>query len=107
MNLLKLFLALLAAISLSACCADLDEKKVRAELNKYLHVGDSREKAELVMKSHGISLSYDQYQQRYQSNITDKNSTFNPFDKSVIVYIYIDQSGLVSKIEVSNSYTFL
>lgn len=101
---MKLLWVLLAVMSLSSCCADLDKEKVRAELSKELHVGDSREKAELVLKSHGMDFSYDKFEQRYQSGIRGENCAF---DKSVIVYIYINKSGLVSKIEVSNSYTFL
>ncbi len=101
---MKLLWVVLAVVSLSSCCADLDKEKISAELHKDLHVGDSREKAELVLKSRGIEFSYDEYQQRYQSNIRGENCAF---DKSVLVFIYLNKSGLVSKIEVSNSYTFL
>lgn len=104
LNHLKLLWVLLAVMSLSSCCADLDKEKISAELNKELHVGDSRGKVESILKIHGIDFSYDEYQQRYQSGIRGENCAF---DKSVIVLIYINESGLVSKIEVSNSYTFL
>lgn len=89
---------------LSGCCAGLDEEIIRDKLTKELHVGDSREKVALVLKSHGMDFSYDEYQQRYQSGIRGENCAF---DKSVIVLIYMDKSERVSKIEVSNSYTFL
>jgi len=101
---MKLFCVLLAALVLSGCCADLNKDKIKNELAKNLQVGDSREKAERVLKSHGIYFSYDEYSQRYQSNITGKNCAF---DKSVIVYIYIGESGGVSRIETSYAYTFL
>jgi len=90
---------------LSSCCADLDKEKIRNELSKSLKIGDTREKVEFVLRSHGIDFSYDaEFEQRYSSNIRGKNCAF---DKSVIIYIYINKSGLVSKIEVLNSYTFL
>lgn len=101
---MKLLCALLTVLSLSGCCAGLDEEIIREKLSKELHVGDSREKVELVLKSHGMDFSYDEYQDLYSSNIRGKNCAF---DKSVMVTIYINKSGRVSKIEVSNSYTFL
>lgn len=101
---MKFFWMLLSMLLLSSCCADLDKEKIRNELSKSLKIGDTHEKAELVLKNLVISSSYDEYQQRYQSNFTGKNCAF---DKSVIIYIYINKSGLVSKIEVLNSYTFL
>lgn len=104
---MKLLCALLTVVSLSGCCAGLDEEIIREKLSKELHVGDSREKVELVLKSHGMDFSYDEHQQRYQSGIGGEDCNFNPFNKVVAVLIYINKSGRVSKIEVSNSYTFL
>ena len=101
---MKLLWGLLAVMSLSSCCADLDKEKISAELNKDLHVGDSREKAESVLRNHQIGFSYDEYQNLYSSNIRGKDCAF---DKSILVTIYLNKSGVVSKIEVSNSYTFL
>ncbi len=101
---MKLLCALLAVLFLSGCCAGLDKETIENELAKDLKIGDSREKAELALKSHGMDFSYDEYQDLYSSNIRGKNCAF---DKSVMVTIYINKSGLVSKIEVSNSYTFL
>jgi hypothetical protein len=84
---------------------DLTKDKVRSEINKDLQIGDPREKVERVLKSRGIDFSYDgQFEQRYSSNIKGKNCAF---DKSVILYIYLDKSGNVSRIETLDSYTFL
>ena len=95
---------LLAIFSLSGCCAGLDKDKIKSELSKDLQVGDSREKVERVLKNQGLVFSYDEYSQRYQSGIRGENCAF---DKSVILYIYIDKSGGVSRIDASDSYTFL
>lgn len=102
---MRLFWIILVALSLSSCCTDLDKDKIRAELSKELQIGDTREKVELVLKRHRIDFSYyEEPERKYYANITGKNCAF---DKSVIVDIYMDKSGRVSKIEVTNSYTFL
>lgn len=103
---MKSLFVLLTVLSLGGCCAGLDAEMVRGKLSKELHVGDSREKVELVLKRHGIDFDYeDEPEQRYHAIIRGKNCAF---DKSVTVNVYIiNKSGLVSKIEVFNSYTFL
>ncbi len=101
---MKLFWIILVTLLLSSCCTDLDKEKIKGELSKELQIGDTREKVELVLKRHGMDFSYDEYQQRYQSGIRGENCAF---DKSVIVLVYINKLGRVSKIEVTNSYTFL
>ena len=98
---MKLLWILLAVMSLSSCCADLDKDKIRDELSKYLAIGDTREKVELVLKNHGIIFGYDEYENLYYSNIRGKNCSF---DKAVVVDIYIDKLGRVSKIKTSYAY---
>lgn len=91
--------------SLAACCPDLDKEKIKAMLNKELHVGDSREKIETVLKNNNIKFGYDGvYEHKYYSSIRSKNC-FNPFDKSVDVEVYLDKSDLLSKININYSYT--
>ena len=105
---MKLLCALLTVLFLSGCCAGLDEEIIRDKLTKELHIGDSREKVERVLKSHGMDFSYDaEFEQRYQAGIGGEDCAFNPLNKVVTVSIYMDKSGRVSKIEVSDSVTFL
>jgi len=72
------------------------------EINKLIHVGDSRETIERVLKSKGIRFSYDEFQQRYQSNIKGNNCLF---DKSILLFVYLDKSGRMSRIETQEAYT--
>jgi hypothetical protein len=105
MSALKLLVALIVSLCLSGCCPDLDKDKIKNELDASLQVGDSREKVEKVLKAHGIEFGYDgEFEQRYSANIVGKGCAF---DKSVIVYIYMDKLGGMSRIETSDSYTFL
>lgn len=96
---------LLAPILLTSCCSDLNKEEISSVLSNALHVGDSREKIESVLKGSGIDFSFDEkFEHRYSSTIRGKNC-FNPFDKSVGVYIYLDKSERMSKIETFYSYT--
>lgn len=105
---IKIIGVVVAVSLLTGCCSGLDAEIIRDKLTKELHVGDSREKVERVLKSHGMDFSYDaEFEQRYQSLIGGEDCAFNPLNKVVAVYIYMNKSGRVSKIEVSNSYTFL
>lgn len=107
MSIIKTFFTIFLISVLCGCCPNLDKDKIKNEISKDLKIGDSREKVESVLKSHGIAVRYDEYQQRYYSGIGGEDCAFNPFNKVVDVGVYIDNSGLVSKIETSYSYTFL
>lgn len=104
MNLTKALLTILAISVLCGCCPNLDKDKIKSELSSNIKIGDPREMVEQVLKANQLEFSYDEFQQRYPSGIEGGGCEFN---KSVIIYIYIDQSGQVSKIETSDSYTFL
>lgn len=104
MTAIRLFAALFLMWSLSGCCAGLDEGKIRSDFSAELQVGDSREKIERVLERHRIDFSFDEHQHRYQSNIRGENCTF---DKSIILYVYVDPSMRMLRIETSDSYTFL
>lgn len=102
MNLMRQLLILIAILFLSACCSDLNKDRIKSEISKILQIGDSREKVELVLKNHGIIFGYDEYENLYYSNIRGENCAF---DKVVVVDVYMDKSGRVSKIETSYAYT--
>lgn len=104
MRITKTLGPVLAVLLLAGCCPNLNKDKIKSDLYKEMQVGDSREKIERVLKSHRIDFSYDEYQHRYQSNIRGENCAF---DKSIILYVYVDTSMRMLKIETSDSYTFL
>ena len=98
-----LIVSLCMGLSLSACegsCLK-KSKEVQALLWSQLKVGDARTKIESVLNSAGIQYSYDEYSNRYQSNITDQCGSF----ESVIAYVYLDSASRMSRIEVFVSYT--
>lgn len=104
MNLVKAFLTIFVISVLCGCCPNLDKDKIKSEISKDLKIGDSREKVEDVLKNNRIEFTYDEYENLYSSNIRGGNCEF---DRTVLVTIYLDSSGRVSKIETSDSYTFL
>ena len=103
---MKLLWALVFVLFVSGCdnCPDLDKDKIKEELSKELHVGDSRKQVEHVLIKSGMDVRYDEYQHRYATNISGNNCAF---DKSVFVTIDIDKYGSVSKIDAIYLYTFL
>lgn len=101
---IKILGAVLAVSLLTGCCPGLDKDKIKSDLSKDLQVGDSREKIERVLSSHGFSFSYSEYQNLYNTTVRGKNCAF---DKAVILTVYLDESGRMLRIETSDSYTFL
>lgn len=103
---MKLLWTLVFALFVSGCnkCADLDKEKIKEEFSKELHVGDSRKKVVHVLIKSGMNFIYDEYSDAYSLTIRGKDCAF---DKSVLVDIYLDKSGSMSKIETSYAYTFL
>ena len=87
---------------LGGCCKELTALDIKKELDNSLHIGDSNEKIKQVLTKKGIAFSYDEFDKRYQSNIQGNGCTLG---KSVIVYIYLDQSGLIKKIETLDAYS--
>ena len=78
------------------------KEQVKGVLQHELQVGDPRDKVETVLTKAGISFTYDKYANRYQSNITD--SRCGPY-QAISLYINLDLSGRVSKIDVSETFT--
>ncbi len=102
-------LIILTAWGLAACAmgCPLDADAVREQLNSQLNVGDSREKIEAVLTSEGIGGSYDQWSHRYQTTIRDEERCgVLSMYKAISVYLYLDDKGRLSRIEVSESYTW-
>lgn len=100
---------------LTACygnCLPTDE--VRELLTSQLRVGDSREKIEAVLGNVVASynnppykpanfVSYDKFQNSYSTTIWDEPRC-GPY-QAISVDIHLDDTGHLSKIEVSESYT--
>ena len=102
-RIVQVVLTVLCILSIPACEGGCLKKssEVKALLSAKLKSGDSRTKIESVLKGAGIQFSYDKYSNRYQSNITDQCGKF----ESVIVYVYLDNSSKMAKIETLVSYT--
>lgn len=81
----------------------MDAKEVRHMLNGKLSVGDPREKAEDILRELDITYTYDKFSKRYQATIIDKESCDQY--RAVSLYVDVDDKGLVSKIDVFDSFT--
>lgn len=79
-------------------------EEVKSLLEKKLKIGDERQKVEDVLKDAGILYAYDQFQNRYQSTITDPLCGSG---QAISVYVYFDSSKKMSKVEVFESYAGL
>jgi hypothetical protein len=100
------FLALITAIPVG--CFDSDEvlrARVENELRANLAVGDSAEKVERVLKEEGLPFDFDRFNHRYQAGFVPKEKRM--IERFVGIYVYVDQSKRITRIEVTNSYTFL
>lgn len=96
---------LMAALTLSGCnedCMKPETKELRDLLEKELKVGDTRERVEGVLKNAGIAYEYDQFQNRFQSTITD--SQCGPY-WAISLYVYFNSSNKMSKVEAFESHT--
>ena len=101
----KLAILLMVALTLSGHghdCMKPKTEEVRRLLEKRLKVGDIPERVEEVLKNAGISYEYDQFQNLYQSTITD--SRCGPY-QAISVYVYFDSLQKMSKFEIFESYT--
>jgi hypothetical protein len=98
---------LMIACAMTACGGSCLERKVQDTdrlLNGELKIGDSRQTIESVLTHERIGYSYDKYMNRYQSNVYYPQCGN---DQSVSIYIHLDQSGKLAKIEAFASYTGL
>jgi len=100
-----LFVLLFLVVFLAQGCHGgcLNANEVKNMLNEKLKVGDPREKAEEILREFDISFSYDKFSKRYQSTIINKEKC-DPYH-AISLYIDIDEKGLISKIDVFDSYT--
>ena len=108
MNGIRFFVAtLMIACAMTACGGSCLKRKAQDTyqlLNSELKIGDSRQTIESVLTHEGMGHSYDKYQNRYQSNVYFPQCGN---DQAVSIYIYLDQSGNLAKIEAFASYTGL
>ena len=94
---------LLLSMVVGACQGDcLNERMVRKQLESEVEIGQTREAAEAGMQRAGLSFSFDRFRSRFQSTVRDEQC--DPY-KAVSVYVYLDDAGRVSKIEVFESFT--
>lgn len=78
-------------------------KEIRADLEKKLQAGDSREKIESTLENMGISYTYNEFDNRYSSTVRENCQKF----AVVTVYVHLDDKMQMSSIEVFNTYTGL
>lgn len=85
-------------------CDHLNKDEIKIDLEKRIRVGDSRDQIEAALKDAKLHFSYDQYNNSYNSFIREEGC---PYGKDVIIEVYLDKNGYMSKIETSDSYTAL
>lgn len=101
-NLSLLFILLLV---LQGCIATLDvtPEEVVSEINSALKQGDDAAKIEEYFATKKLGVSFDKYQNRYQSNIRHPESGFH----AITIYVYVDSNKGFLGAEAFDSYTFL
>jgi len=93
------------ALALVACSDTSDVTKaenIEHQINTSLRAGASTKEVEATLGRLNIQHSYDKYASRYQGIIRD---TGGPTDHAVVVYVYMDVSGKLTKVETHDSYT--
>jgi len=91
-------------IYLFACGGScLKTNEIRDALYASLVVGDTREKIETALNDNDIRFSYSKYLNRYQATVRDEERC-GPY-QAISIYISLDKSEKLSKIEVFESYT--
>jgi hypothetical protein len=98
------FLAFLT-LTLAGCgsCMHRELTQTRSFLEAELKLGDPRERIEEVLRKAGVPNVYDPYGNRYQSLITADRCR----GSNVVVYVNLDSSGRMSRIEAFESFTGL
>jgi len=95
-------------LSLLVGCKDPDEvlrAQIERDLWSSLAVGDPAEKIERVLKEKRMDFSFDEFAQRYQTGVDPNEKRM--VQRVVSVWVYVDDSKRLTRIEVRNSYTFL
>ena len=108
MNGIRYFAGILTiACAMTACGGSCLKRKAQDTyqlLNSELKIGDNRQTIESVLTHEGIGHSYDKYTNRYGSTVYFPQCGN---DQTVSIYIYLDQSGNLAKVEAFASYTGL
>jgi len=104
----RLFAGIVVLICMANCsaggfCLKAKADDVRKQLVSQLKPGDARKMADVALRDVGANFSYDEFQNRYQAIIRDAGC--GP-DEAILIFVSFDKQGLVSAIEVSESYTY-
>lgn len=105
MKSIYLLLVLLSLPLIAACAPTLDvtAEEVEHRINEELKAGDGADEIEAYFKNEGLSVSYDEFNSRYQSIIRHPESNYH----AITIYIYVDKDGNFVKAEANDSYTSL
>ncbi len=99
-------MAILIVFWTTACaqgCLKAKTADVRNRLLAEIKQGDDAAKAREALKRVGATFSYDKFQGRYQAIIMDAGC--GPYE-AIQIFVQLDESGRVSTIDVSESYTY-
>jgi hypothetical protein len=99
---LSLFLA--GCLTWSAAHDEVLRSKIEKDLWGHLAVGDPAEKIEKVLRDQGVAFSFDRFDSRYQAVIEPREKRM--IVRKVGIYLYVDANQRLTKIEVTNSYTY-
>ena len=98
------FLMIAALLCLVGCS---DDETLRLSIEKKLHaslsVGDSREKIERVLTENNMPFNFNKYDHRYETG--GKPEEKRAIERVISVYIYVDGSNRLARVEVRNAYT--
>jgi hypothetical protein len=101
--------AITAAILLSAitgACGptlDVTPADVLTQIDASLGPGDSSEAIEAYFSDEGLGVSFDGFNQRYQSIIRHPESNYH----AIVIYVYVDEERRFIRAEAHDSYTTL
>ena len=98
--------AIIIVFGTTACaqgCLKAKTTDVRHRLLAEIKQGDDAAKAREALKRVGATFSYDEFQSQYQAIIMDAGC--GPYE-AIEIIVRLDESGRVSTIDVSESYTY-
>lgn len=88
----------------SGCMQHTTAKEVEALLRDRLEPGASKAQIEGVLTDLDITYSFDDFNRRYQGIVRNPNgSNYH----AVVIHIYIDTTGHMTRLEVRDSYTLI
>ena len=94
-------LGLVGCVSASVPRQDVVSTRIERDLGAALSVGDSSGKIERVLLDQGLPFSFDGRRSRYQCRLDLQNQKQIPH--VVIVFVYVDATKHMTRIEVSES----